>query len=118
MTDKKSLRSILASGGSDAEKYRDFLGRVMVITDFTEVSTRNGAKLHLTAHENDGGPAHTIWAPDIVARQVREIAENELLPARVLFTAKESKSGREFYTLDVLDEEVPDTARTEPPEDE
>jgi hypothetical protein len=116
MAGKKTLKDIVAGGGSDAEKFRDFLGRVMVITDFTEVATKNGPKLHLTAYENEGGPAHIIWSPDIVAHQVREIAENELLPARVVFTAKASKSGREFFTLDVLEEEVPDSARTEPPE--
>jgi hypothetical protein len=92
------LNEILAAAGS-AERFRDLLGVPLTITEFEEVTTRNGETIQIVATD-DQGAEHVVWAPSVVERQVRQLEKNEYLPIRLVPSAVTSAAGREYFTLE------------------
>jgi hypothetical protein len=99
---KVPLNEILAAAGS-AEKFRDLLGIALTITDFEEVTTKNGETIQIIATD-DQGAKHVVWAPSVVEKQVRQLEQNEYLPIRLVPGEVTGAAGREYFTL----EEPPD----------
>ncbi len=94
----KSISDIL-SAGSSADRFRDHLGETFTIVDFIETTTKNGPAVQLLVECADHDGQFLIWAPSVVATQVRELAENGFLPARLSFAEQESRSGNTNLTL-------------------
>jgi hypothetical protein len=105
---RPTVADILSGGASDAEKFRDLLGTALTITELITVATKNGESIQFVGTD-DEGTEHTVWAPSIVAKNLGALEENGYLPIRLIPSESESKNGRNYFTLEVPEDE-PDGA--------
>lgn len=101
---RPTVAEILSGGGGDAEKFRDLIGTPLTITERILVGTKNGTSTQFVAID-DEGIEHLVWAPSIVAKHLEALEENGYLPIRLLLSEAESKNGRNYFVLEVPDEE-------------
>ena len=94
---RKSKSDILHAGGS-ADKFRDHLGETLEIRDWITVQTKNGESVQMIVTNLDGEEV-SVWAPAIVAKQVRDLAEAGYLPGSFTFAEETGLSGRQYFTL-------------------
>jgi hypothetical protein len=92
----RSVAEIL-SGGPTAAKFRDFLGQTVTVVDYLTVATSRGEAVQLVIEVD--GEQQTVWAPSIVATQVKELAAEGHLPIPLRFEERESIAGNRYYTL-------------------
>lgn len=97
---KKSVKDILVGGESNgsANKYRDMLGKTLLIKGFRTVNTSQGESVIFTGEDSSGEDVD-VWAPSVVAKQLRELEESEWLPMSLTLWKATSQTGREYFTL-------------------